>query len=301
MAIDRNAKKPGVDGLKLRLVRFSGLALTQGVVNTKIDGVPVRIYSAAKTVADCLKHRRKIGSDLAARILQESIAGKKCSEQRLRHFAKICRVYKLVHAAFSSADPSVRVNRRRLRAGFAPTETDNQRLSELLGRLGYPGFTCFRTRAPKNPFKLLLVALAQKSLDARVAEALPWVAPQYAQADSSLVQNARRFNLQNRLGFVVSLARRVADRQSDDARSKKLRELEDLLDESGLAKEDAFYRPAHTESEREWLRKNRTEDAMRWNLLTDMRPEHLQYASQEENICDPGRELGGTNQKDAIS
>jgi hypothetical protein len=55
-AIDRKAKKPVVDGLKLRFVQFSGLALTQGVVNTKIDGVPVRIYSAAKTVADGFKY-----------------------------------------------------------------------------------------------------------------------------------------------------------------------------------------------------------------------------------------------------
>jgi predicted transcriptional regulator of viral defense system len=107
MAINRKAKKPVVDGLNLRFVRFSGDALTQGVVNTKIDGVPVRIYSAAKTVADCLKYRRNIGSDLAAQILRESIAGKKCSEQRLRHFAKICRVYKIVHVAYLSADPSV--------------------------------------------------------------------------------------------------------------------------------------------------------------------------------------------------
>jgi predicted transcriptional regulator of viral defense system len=112
MAIDFKAMKPVVDGLRLRFVRFSGEALTQGVVNTKIDGVPVRIYSAANTVADCLKYRRKIGSDLAVRILQESIAGKKFSEQRLRHFAKICRVNKLVHAAYSSADQSVCVNRR---------------------------------------------------------------------------------------------------------------------------------------------------------------------------------------------
>ena len=103
IAIDRKAKKPVVDGLKLRFVRFSGQALTQGVVNAKIDGVPVRIYSAAKAVADCLKYRRKIGKGLAAQILRETIAGKKCSEQRLRHFAKICRVGKLVHAAYFSA------------------------------------------------------------------------------------------------------------------------------------------------------------------------------------------------------
>ena len=54
MAIDFKAKKPVAGGLKLRFVRFSGQALTQGVENIRIDGVPVRIYSAAKTIADCL-------------------------------------------------------------------------------------------------------------------------------------------------------------------------------------------------------------------------------------------------------
>jgi predicted transcriptional regulator of viral defense system len=102
MAINRRAKKPVVDGIKLRFVRFSGDAFTKGVVNTKIDGVPVRIYSAAKTVADCLKYRRKIGSDLATQVLRQSMAGKKCSKQRLRHFAKICRVSKFVNVAYSS-------------------------------------------------------------------------------------------------------------------------------------------------------------------------------------------------------
>jgi predicted transcriptional regulator of viral defense system len=103
MAIHFKAKKPVANGLKLRFVRFSGQALTQGVFNTKIDGVPVRIYSAAKTVADCLKYRRKIGSKFAANVLRESITQKKCSEQRLRHFARICRVGKQVHTAYSSA------------------------------------------------------------------------------------------------------------------------------------------------------------------------------------------------------
>jgi predicted transcriptional regulator of viral defense system len=57
MAIDRKARKPILNGLRLRFVRFSGDALTQGVVNTRIDGVPIRVYSTAKTVADCLKYR----------------------------------------------------------------------------------------------------------------------------------------------------------------------------------------------------------------------------------------------------
>jgi predicted transcriptional regulator of viral defense system len=91
MAIDIKAKKPVVNGLGLRFVRFSDQAFTQGVVNARIDGVPLRIYSVAKTIADCLKYRRKIGGNLAVKALRESIAQTKCSEQRLRHFAKICR------------------------------------------------------------------------------------------------------------------------------------------------------------------------------------------------------------------
>jgi len=162
---------------------------------------------------------------------------------------------------------------------FAPLPTDDQRLTEFLAGLGYPGFSYVQARARrKHPFEVLLTALAQKSLDARVAEALPWVALKYAQPESWLVDTARKFNLQNRLGFVVSMARRTAEMKNDLARSTELTDLENLLDESRLAKEDAFYRPPRTETEREWLRKNRTEDAVHWNMLSDMRQERLQYA-----------------------
>src|SRR6266403_6019411 len=89
MAIDFKAKKPVPGGLKLRFVRFSGQALTQGVENRRIDGVPVRIYSAAKTITDCLKYRKKLGGNLAVKVLRESIDRRKCSEQRFRHFARI--------------------------------------------------------------------------------------------------------------------------------------------------------------------------------------------------------------------
>jgi hypothetical protein len=98
----------------------------------------------------------------------------------------------------------------------------------------------------------------------------------FAQPDSWLVENARKFNLQNRLGFAVALARRQAELR-DAAQSMELSRLENLLDDSRLAKEDVFYRPLRTESEREWIRANRTGDAAHWNLLTDMKPEHLSY------------------------
>lgn len=162
---------------------------------------------------------------------------------------------------------------------FTPTQTDDQHLTEFLSHLGYPGFSYLRTHtAKKHPYEVLLTALAQKALEGRVAEALPWVALKFGQPESWLVENARKFNLQNRLGFVVTLARRLAELRKFDVRSTELHKLESLLDDSRLAKEDVFYRPPRTESEREWLKTNRTDDAVHWNLLTDMKPEHLQYA-----------------------
>jgi predicted transcriptional regulator of viral defense system len=102
MAIDHKARKPAQKGLRMHFVRFSGNSLAQGVVNTRIDGVPVRIYSAAKTIADCFKYRQTIGPEVVIQALRQSVRQNKCSRERLWHFAKICRVDKLVRIAHSS-------------------------------------------------------------------------------------------------------------------------------------------------------------------------------------------------------
>jgi len=112
---------------------------------------------------------------------------------------------------------------------FVPVHTDDQHLAESLAKLGYPGFAYIRPRVQqKNPAEVLLTALAQEKLEARVAEALPWVAMQYAHSKSKwLVAQARKLNLQNRLGFVVSLALEVAERTAEHDRGnvQSLREL----------------------------------------------------------------------------
>jgi hypothetical protein len=59
------------------------------------------INSLAKTLADCLKYRNRIRANLAQQALDECIVQRKCSLERLRHFAKICRVRKLIQAAYS--------------------------------------------------------------------------------------------------------------------------------------------------------------------------------------------------------
>lgn len=163
---------------------------------------------------------------------------------------------------------------------FTPTrKMGAERLAEHLASLGYPGFAYLRSHVRKeNPGEVLLTALAQQSLEARVAEGLPWLLLRYWQMDSKwLVEQAKKFDLQNRLGFVVALSRQLSERTSESVRTNALSALETLLDRSRLAREDAFFRPPRNNSEREWLMQNRPEEARHWNLLTDLRPEHLQY------------------------
>ena len=89
---------------------------------------------------------------------------------------------------------------------------------------------------------------------------------------------SKKFDLQNRLGFVVSLARRLSEASTETERTNALAHLEATLDHSRLAREDFFFRPPRNNAEREWLMENRPEEARHWNLLSDLRPEHLQYA-----------------------
>ena len=132
----------------------------------------------------------------------------------------------------------------------------------------------------KNPGEVLLTALAQPTLDSRVAEALPWLLLHYPEVDSDwLVMQARLLNLTNRLGFVVDLARRVLERNSEtnSSRCHALTHLSEILRSSRLDVEDTFGQESLTETERSWLRSNRPPDAQFWHLLTNWQPEFLQY------------------------
>jgi predicted transcriptional regulator of viral defense system len=71
IALGMKARKPGVEWPPLRIVRFSGRALTYGVDRHILEGVRVKITSPAKTVADAFKYRNKIGLDLAVEALTE--------------------------------------------------------------------------------------------------------------------------------------------------------------------------------------------------------------------------------------
>lgn len=91
-AIERKARLPKVDDLPLRIVRFSGKAWTTGIEEHRVNRTPIRVYSPAKTVADCFKYRRKIGTDIAVEALRDCWRSRKATADELWRYAKICRV-----------------------------------------------------------------------------------------------------------------------------------------------------------------------------------------------------------------
>ena len=97
MALDRKARlpRPG-PGLNFRFHRFSGEALTAGVERHIVDGVPVRVYCVAKTVADCFKYRNKVGLDVALEALREAWRERRFTMDEMWKYAKVCRVSRIM-------------------------------------------------------------------------------------------------------------------------------------------------------------------------------------------------------------
>ncbi len=92
LAIPHKARAPRFDYPPLRVVRMSGLAMTEGVEIADLAGAQVRVFSVAKTVADCFKFRNKIGLDVALEALHEAWNGKRATMDDLWRYAEICRV-----------------------------------------------------------------------------------------------------------------------------------------------------------------------------------------------------------------
>jgi predicted transcriptional regulator of viral defense system len=92
LAIPNKSRAPKIDYPPLRIVRFSGVGLTDGVEEHWIDGVAVRVTSIARTVADCFKFRNKIGLDVALEALREALAERRVTMDELWRCAVRCRV-----------------------------------------------------------------------------------------------------------------------------------------------------------------------------------------------------------------
>ncbi len=92
MTIPHKARTPNVQSPRIEIVRATGEVLTAGVEHVRVEGVDVPIYSVAKTVADCFKHRRHVGEDVAIEALRDALRQRKTTASELMKYAAINRV-----------------------------------------------------------------------------------------------------------------------------------------------------------------------------------------------------------------
>ena len=92
IAMPRGSHLPRLDYPPIKMVQMTGAVYTAGIEEHLRDGVTLRVYSAAKTVADCFMHRNKIGLEVALEALKDARAKRMASADDLWRYAKVCRV-----------------------------------------------------------------------------------------------------------------------------------------------------------------------------------------------------------------
>ncbi|MDP9193240.1 MAG: hypothetical protein M3P06_16200 [Acidobacteriota bacterium] len=92
IAVGLKARMPAIDTPPIRVVRLSEAPLSAGIETHLEHGVALRIFSPAKTVADCFKFRSKIGAEVALAALRDGWKQKRFTMDELWHFARVCRV-----------------------------------------------------------------------------------------------------------------------------------------------------------------------------------------------------------------
>lgn len=96
VAVPRGTKQPRLDFPPIRLFRFSSPVFRAGMEVHRVDGVEVRVYNAAKTVADCFRFRNRIGVDVAVEALRLLHARKRAPVRELLKYARLCRVERIM-------------------------------------------------------------------------------------------------------------------------------------------------------------------------------------------------------------
>jgi predicted transcriptional regulator of viral defense system len=95
-AIGHKDRAPTIDYPALRIVRMSGEARTEGVEEHPVEGVAVKVYGPAKTVADCFKFRSKVGLGVALDALRDYHRRQARSMDDLWHHAGVCNVQSVI-------------------------------------------------------------------------------------------------------------------------------------------------------------------------------------------------------------
>ncbi len=96
VALPRTARIPRLNHPPLKVFRFSSESLLAGIETHTVDGVPIRVYSREKTLADLFKYRNKVGLDVALGALRAYRSQPKRDFQAVLKYARICRVENVI-------------------------------------------------------------------------------------------------------------------------------------------------------------------------------------------------------------
>lgn len=92
IALDRRSRRPALSWPRLRVHRFGGKSLTEGIETHRIEGESVKVYCVAKTLADVFKYRNKVGLDVALEALREAWRARRFTMDEMHRYACLCRV-----------------------------------------------------------------------------------------------------------------------------------------------------------------------------------------------------------------
>jgi predicted transcriptional regulator of viral defense system len=96
IALPQGTSRPRLDWPPLRVTWFSGAMFTSGIETHERDGIRLRVYDPAKTVADCFRFRHRLGVDVALGALRTGLAERKLTPATVLRAARLCRVERVV-------------------------------------------------------------------------------------------------------------------------------------------------------------------------------------------------------------
>ena len=96
VALKAGAEKPSLDYPSTQFYWFSGPAFKSGVETHEVDGTPIRVYSAPKTVVDCFKFRNRVGIDVAIEALKLYRETRGFTVDQISQHARICRMERIM-------------------------------------------------------------------------------------------------------------------------------------------------------------------------------------------------------------
>jgi predicted transcriptional regulator of viral defense system len=96
IAVPRGARVPRLTAPPLRVVNISPAVFDLGIEEHRIERQVVRVYSLARTVADCFRFRNQIGLDVALEALTEAWRSKRLNIDELNRIAKKLHVHRVM-------------------------------------------------------------------------------------------------------------------------------------------------------------------------------------------------------------